>query len=164
MGIGKRGSCGLVSWLPSKSPKMDTYNKTRTPTWIKLQTFLTGNVIASRFMQAISLLKKYLRMEIYRKVHIIMSKRKMCVSSFAIFYRESLFAFLLKTGGRVRLETTEGQPAGRDGIISSAPSSMPSPCHSVRVVKYGKAKGKSASPRNNLAALQEFRSEFSRRM
>lgn len=163
MGIGKTGRCGLVSWLPSKSPKMDTYHKTRTPIWIKLQTFLTGNVIASHFMQAISLLKKYIRMEIHRKVYTVVSKRKICVSSFAVVYRESLFALLLKTGGRVRLGTTEGQPAGRDGI-TSAPSSMPSPCHSVRVVKYGKAKGKSASPCKNLAALQEIRSEFSWRM
>lgn len=76
-----------------------------------------------------------------------MSKRKLCASSLRIVSRERLFTFLLKreAGRKVgRVGSCRGAPAGRDGITASVPSSVPSPCNTVSVVKYGKARGKTA--------------------
>lgn len=66
----------FLSWLPPSSPKIDTHNKTTTAIWIKFQTFPTGSLIASHFMQAISLLRKCIRMEIHRKVCIVRQRGK----------------------------------------------------------------------------------------
>lgn len=77
MGIEKIGSCGLISFYDCHlALSKQTYNKTRTAIWIKLQTFLRGSVIALHFMQAISLLRKYVRMEIHRKICIVSQRGK----------------------------------------------------------------------------------------
>lgn len=137
----------FLLWLPPSSPKIDTHNKTRTAIWVTFQTLLRGSVIASLFMQAVSLLRKYIRLEIHRKVCVVCQRGKSVPVLYQLFIGRGLLPSSWKQGSGRKVDQ-----AGRYRGIASRQrwnncfftlfTHFSSPCNTVSVVKYGKAKGK----------------------